>query len=257
MADWSARQYTAFEDERTRPVRDLVAALPADAGGPLIDIGCGPANSTEVLVARFPGLPATGLDSSKSMLDAARARLPHVRFELGDIASWKPDQPYGVVLANAVLQWLDRHEELLPRLISYLRPGGSLAVQMPDNMDEPAYRAMRGVAADPAWSERLASAGGFRGGMTNAEGYYRILKPHCARVDVWRTTYHHVMLEGAAGVVEWFKGSGLRPYLNALDAGQQTEFLARYRDEVAGMYPALPDGSVLLPFPRLFLVATR
>ena len=257
MADWSARQYTAFEDERTRPVRDLVAAIPGHAGGPLIDIGCGPGNSTEVLAARFPDQPITGLDSSHDMLAAARQRLPAAKFEHGDIGGWTPVDRHGVILGNAVLQWLDEHHTLMPRLVSFLEHGGSLAVQMPDNLDEPAYRAMRTVAADPAWADTLAKSGGFRGSMANHDGYYRILKPHCTRVDVWRTTYHHVMQDGAAGVVEWFKGSGLRPYLNALDAPQQAAFLTQYRDEIARLYPAQPDGSVLLPFPRLFMVALR
>lgn len=254
---WSPAQYTQFEDDRTRPVRDLVAAIPADAPARAVDLGCGPANSTEVLAARFPQAEVSGLDSSPEMVEAARRRMPAHRFEVADVAAWSEPGRYDVILSNAVLQWLPDHERLLPRLAASLAPGGSLAVQMPDNVEEPAYRVMRDVADAPAWRQVLAEAGGKRGQMLTAEGYYTLLKDVCRRVDVWRTTYFHVLAGGADAVVEWFKGSGLRPYLAPLDAGQQAAFLSKYREGVARAYPALPDGSVLLPFPRLFLVATR
>ena len=128
---------------------------------------------------------------------------------------------------------------------------------MPDNLDEPAYQVMRAVADAPEWREKLARAGGQRGEMSTPEGYYRMLRPHCRRVDVWRTTYFHVLAGGADAVVEWFKGSGLRPYVAPLDPAEQAEFLRRYREGVARAYPPQPDGAVLLPFPRLFMVATR
>lgn len=252
---WSPAQYTQFEDDRTRPVRDLVAALPGAAPVRAIDLGCGPGNSTEVLAARFPGAEVTGLDGSPEMVAAARLRMPGHRFEVADIAEWVTPERYGVILSNAVLQWLPDHERLFPRLLRHLAPGGSLAVQMPENTEEPAYLVMREVAAMPAWRERVAQAGGQRAEMLPADAYYRLLKARCRRVDMWRTTYFHV-LAGADAVVEWFKGSGLRPYLAALDEGQRAAFLAAYREGVARAYPALPDGSVLLPFPRLFLVAT-
>lgn len=253
---WSPGLYAQFEDDRTRPVRDLVAAIPGAGAARAIDLGCGPGNSTEVLAARFPGAAITGLDSSAEMVEAARRRLPHLRFELGDIAGWSDPAGQDVILSNAALHWLDDHEALLPRLVAQLNQGGSLAVQMPDNLDEPAYRIMRDVADRPAWRERLALAGGKRGQMASAEAYYRMLKPHCRRVDVWRTMYVHV-LAGADAIVAWFQGSGLRPYLAALDAGQQTEFLHRFREGIEAAYPTLADGTALLPFPRLFFVASR
>ena len=255
--DWSAKQYTAFEDERTRPVRDLLAAVPDQAAPSAVDLGCGPGNSTELLVRRFPDAEVTGLDSSPDMIAAARARLPQLRFEVADISAWDAAGPFGAILANAVLQWLPGHAALLPRLAAKLAPGGSLAVQMPDNLDEPAHRLMREVAADGPWAGKLAHAAGVREAMGTPDWYYGVLRPHCARVDVWRTTYHHPLSGGAEAVVEWFKGSGLRPFLQPLDAGERAGFLAEYRGRIARAYPALPDGSVLLPFPRLFLVATR
>jgi trans-aconitate 2-methyltransferase len=146
---------------------------------------------------------------------------------------------------------------LLPRLAARLAPGGSLAVQMPDNLDEPAHRLMRQAAADGPWAAKPAGAAGMRTGMGTPDWYYGVLRPHYSRVDVWRTTYHHVLPGGADAVVEWFKGSGLRPFLAPLDEAERAEYLRRYRAGVADAHPALPDGAVLLPFPRLFIVATR
>ena len=253
---WSPDQYTQFEDDRTRPVHDLAAAIPTRDPARAIDLGCGPGNSTEVLAARFPQAEVTGLDSSPEMIEAARARLPALRFDLADIRAWNDPGPYDVILSNAALQWLPDHDALLPALVSRLAGGGSFAAQMPDNLDEPAYRMMRAVADLPAWRDKLAQAGGQRPEMATADGYYRILRPHCRRVDMWKTTYFHV-LASADAVVDWFRGSGLRPYLAPLDDADRAEFLRRYREGVAEAYPAQPDGAVLLPFPRLFLVGTR
>jgi trans-aconitate 2-methyltransferase len=254
---WSPKQYLAFEDERTRPVRDLMAAIPDTTARWVIDIGCGPGNSTEVLAARFPGAAVTGLDSSSAMIDAARLRLPQFQFAVADIATWEAPGPFDAILANAVLQWLPDHATLLPHLIGALAPGGSLAVQMPDNLDEPSHRLMRDVAAEGPWAGTLADAAGARTAMGSADWFYRLLRPLCARVDVWRTTYHHALPGGPGAVVEWFKGSGLRPFLAPLTADEQAAYLADYTARIALAYPAMADDTVLLPFPRLFIVATR
>jgi trans-aconitate 2-methyltransferase len=255
QADWQAKQYTLFENERTRPVRDLLAAVPTDGARLAVDIGCGPGNSTEVLAARLPGATVSGIDSSADMIAAARQRLPQLSFEIGDIATWQARGPYDVILANAVLQWVPDHERVFPALVEKLAAGGSLAVQMPDNLDEPAHRLMREVAGDGPWAHKLK--GVERTMRLGAIWYYALLKPLCERVDVWRTVYHHPLAGGADAVVEWFKGSALRPFLAALDDAERAAFLQRYRDEIANAYPALADGTVLLPFPRLFIVATR
>jgi trans-aconitate 2-methyltransferase len=161
-----------------------------------------------------------------------------------------------VIVANAVLHWVPAHAVLLPRLVDALSAGGSLAVQMPDNLAESSHVLMKQVANDGPWAAKLAAAQGERSEVAPADWYYSLLRPQCARVDVWRTTYHHP-LAGIDAVVEWFKGSGLRPFLLPLDPEEGTEFLRRYRAALARAYPIQPDGSVLLPFPRLFFVATR
>ncbi|WP_394789971.1 trans-aconitate 2-methyltransferase [Rhodoferax sp.] len=252
---WSAKQYSTFEQERTRPVRDLVAAIPARNVRVAIDLGCGPGNSTEVLASRFPQATVTGLDSSEDMLAAARQRLPGTGFELADIGNWQPAQAYDVILANASLQWLPDHATLYPQLVQQLSPGGSLAVQTPDNLEEPAHRLARQVAADGPWAGKIAAVK--HPARHSANFYYQLLQPHCTAVDVWRTTYFHPLAGGPAAVVEWFKGSALRPYLAPLDADEKAAFLQRYLAAVTEAYPALVNGTVLLPFPRLFIVASR
>jgi trans-aconitate 2-methyltransferase len=254
---WSANQYVAFEDERTRPVRDLVAAIPNQMIRTAVDIGCGPGNSTEVLLGRYPGASITGMDSSDDMIEAARKRLPDVQFALADISAWNDPGPYDVILANAVLQWVPDHASLFPALVQKLTPGGTLAVQMPDNLEEPAHRLMRETAANGPWAGKLAAASNARAARASTHWYYELLRPHCSRVDVWLTVYHHPLAGGAKAVVEWFKGSGLRPFLQPLDDAERAAYLEQYEAEIARAYPALPDGSVLLPFPRLFVVATR
>ncbi|SCX46303.1 trans-aconitate 2-methyltransferase [Variovorax sp. EL159] len=252
--DWSAKQYTAFENERTRPVRDLVAAIPSKNVRRAVDLGCGPGNSTDVLAQRFPDAAVTGMDSSEDMVMAARKRLPRIGFEVSDIESWNPPQTFDVILANASLQWLPDHASLYPRLASKLTAGGSLAIQTPDNLEEPAHKLAREVAASSRWAAKIGDVK--HPARHSAAYYYALLRPHVAQVDVWRTTYFHP-LAGAAAVVEWFKGSALLPYLARLDANDKAAFIEQYKGEIAKAYPALDDGTVLLPFPRLFIVAVR
>jgi trans-aconitate 2-methyltransferase len=255
---WSANQYVIFEDERTRPVRDLLSALPpAMEARSAIDLGCGPGNSTELLAARFPHAAVRGIDSSPDMIATARRRLPQVQFAISGIEEWNDVGPFDVILANAVLHWIPDHSTLLPALVARLASGGGLAVQMPDNLDAPTHRLMREVAADGPWAPLLAEAAATRTSLGSAHWYYELLRPLCSRVDVWRTTYHHPLSGGAAAIVEWFKGSGLVPFLEPLDASLRAAYLERYTAAVARAYPTLSDGSVLLPFPRLFMVAIR
>jgi trans-aconitate 2-methyltransferase len=254
---WSAKQYVAFEDERTRPVRDLLAALPANEARSAVDLGCGPGNSTELLAQRYPGAVVSGVDSSADMIEAARKRLPHVRFETVGIEDWSAPGPFDVILANAVLQWLPNHAALLPALARRLEQGGALAIQMPDNLDGPAHQLMREIAADGPWARKLSAAATARTPLLSAESYYALLRSSCGKTDLWRTTYYHALPGGAGAIVEWFKGSGLRPFLEPLDAAEREAYIGRYQKALARVYPPLADGSVLLPFPRLFMIGIR
>ncbi len=252
---WSPEQYRKFEAERNRPIRDLIAQIANTEATRAADIGCGPGNSTEMLGRRFPMADLVGIDSSPEMIEAARKRLPTAHFAVADIADWPGRDRFDVVLANASLQWVPDHARLLPALVDRLAPGGSLAVQIPDNLDEPAHHLMREVAAAGPWADRLAGAARARDSRHGADWYFRMLRDAGADADVWRTIYHHPLAGGAAAVVEWFKGTGLRPFLDPLDEPERTAFLGRYQAALADAYPVMADGTVLLPFPRLFFVA--
>ena len=261
MTDWDAKQYLKFERERTRPARDLLAAVALDRAAHIVDLGCGPGNSTQLLVERFRDAAVMGLDTSPDMLAKARAAVPSARFEEADVTAWAADgggaQPApDLMFANAVLQWVPDHANLLPRLVSRLATGGVLAVQMPDNLDEPSHALMRRVAADVPFASKLAAAAGARTTLGSFDDFYRSLRPVSASVDLWRTTYVHP-LEGAGAIVEWLKATGLRPFLDPLDAAEKVAFLDRFRRELEHAYPRQSDGMSLLRFPRLFIVATR
>jgi trans-aconitate 2-methyltransferase len=254
--DWSARQYLKFEDERTRPPRDLLAQVPLQSARRVIDLGCGPGNSTELLIERYPDAEVVGLDSSPDMLRQARERLPRAVFMQADLKSWTPHEPTDLLFANAVFQWVPDHNAVLPRLLEALPKGGVLALQMPDNTDEPALALMREVASTGPWAVTLATANAARDDLASVGAFYDLLRPLCAHIDIWHIVYNHVMA-GPEAIVEWFKGSALRPFLSALDGDMQAEYLAAYRAEIARAYPPRFGGRVLLRFPRLFVVATR
>ena len=254
--DWSATQYLKFEDERTRPPRDLLAQVPLESAKRVVDLGCGPGNSTELLVKRFPEADVIGIDSSPDMVQQARERLPRCRFIEGDISTWMPEQATDLLFGNAVFQWVAEHPKVLARLLQSLPSGGVLAVQMPDNTKEPALMLMEKVAASGPWAAAIAQAKGARHDLPRPEDYYDLLRPLCSGIDVWHTHYNHI-IDNHEGVVEWFKGAAMRPFLAPLNARMRETFLMNYTEEIKLAYPACLDGKVMLKFPRLFILAVR
>lgn len=254
--DWNPDLYRRFEDERTRPARELLARVPLTAPERVYDLGCGPGNSTELLVERFPGAVVVGTDNSEPMLVSARKRLPGCRFELSDIATWQPQAPADLIYSNAALQWVGGHEALIPRLLAALAPGGVLAIQMPDNREEPTHRSMREVAAMAPWSARIGEAAKVRTRILALGDYYDLLAPVSTEVDVWRTAYQHPM-DSPAKIVEWVSGTGLKPFVDPLPEAERQGFLAEYEARIAKAYPPRADGKLLLAFPRMFIVARR
>ncbi len=253
---WSASQYTKFENERNRPITDLLNHVSSIGINKAIDIGCGPGNSTALLKAQFPGAEVSGIDSSADMIAAAKKRLPETQFDTVDITQWQDAKTYDLIFANASLQWVPDHVNLFPKLIQKLKKGGFLAVQMPDNFEEPTHRLMRTVAGEDQWKDKLFDATK-RVAREGADWYYANLRDKVTSIDIWRTTYFHPLKGGAKAIVEWLKGTGLRPYLDALNENERVLFLSRYEEELSKAYHIFDDGTVLLPFPRFFMVAVK
>jgi trans-aconitate 2-methyltransferase len=256
MTVWSPTQYLKFEDERTRPARDLLAQVPLADVERFVDIGCGPGNSTEIIAERFPDAEAIGVDSSPEMLVAARKRLPKASFVEADIAAWSPPAGTDLLYGNAIFQWVKGHLGVIERLLSGLSSGGVVALQVPDNFQEPSHMLMKEAARAGSWAAKVAPAEGMRDVIPSPDDYYNRMKPMAARVDIWRTVYHHP-LDGTGAIVEMLRSTGLRPFLELLDDAEKPKFVAAYEERLAKAYPPLVDGKVLLRFPRLFVVAVR
>ena len=256
MVNWDTELYLQFERERTRAARDLLAHIPTLAPGAIFDLGCGPGNSTQLLVASYPQAKTFGVDVSPQMLSVAQRRVPEATFLQDDIATWRPEKPVDLIFANASLHFLSDHQARLLELVGDLAPGGVLAVQMPNNIHEISHALMRMVAADGPWSERLLPIAKTQALVGAVDEYYELLCGTCDELDIWQTTYVHP-LESVDDIVKWFEGSGLRPFLDALDAPGKEAFLKRYRQELDQAYPRQSDQKVLLRYPRLFLIARR
>jgi trans-aconitate 2-methyltransferase len=244
-----------FADARTLPAVDLLSRIELAAPQRVVDLGCGPGNSAALLKQRWPAAAVTGLDSSVNLLDAARRDHPGIDFAEGDIAAWAPTEPYDVVFANASLQWVGGHDALLPRLFDQVAPGGVLAVQMPRNHDFATHALMRQVAAESAWRGRLGDARD-PSPVQPPEFYYDCLAPRSAGFTIWETNYIQVM-DGVEAIIAWLHGTGLRPFLARLADDERPVFLKRYAALLADAYPAQADGKILLPYPRLFFIASK
>lgn len=253
---WSPGQYVKFEDERTRPARDLLAQVPLDRVTRGTDLGCGPGNSTELLIERFGSEGISGLDGDENMIEAARKRLPQTSFVQVDLSTWLPAEPQDLLFANAAFQWLPNHLDIFDRLMDHLTPGGVLAVQMPDNLDEPSHLLMEESAHARPWRAAFSGKSVHRSALPAPSAYYQRLKPKASRIDIWHTVYNHPM-DGAQGIVEWMKGSGLRAYLDRVPPEHREAFLADYTARIVQAYPEMADGKVLFRFPRMFTIVVK
>ena len=249
---WNATQYLKFNEVRTRPCRDLVNRIELDAVRRAIDLGCGPGNSAKVIADRWPQADITGLDSSPEMIATARKEQPQRHWLQADIPEWAATESdrFDIVFSNAALQWVPDHAVLFPKLLE--RASGALAIQMPGNIDAPAHQLMRDLASAPRWQ----SLQRIRQWHTHEPGYYYdLLSPVAAILDLWQTEYVHV-LENAEAVVEWYRGTGLRPYLHALESDdERRRFTSEYLEGIRQRYAPQRDGRVLFPFRRTFLIA--
>ena len=260
--NWDPQQYLKFEGERLRPAVDLLARIPLAAPGTIVDLGCGAGNVTRLLGERWPDARIVGVDSAAAMLAKARATTrddPRYTFVEADLAAWAPATPVDLVYSNAALHWLPEHAALFARVIAMVAPGGALAVQMPDNFRAPSHTTIAEHARSARWRDQLGALVRDEP-VAHVADYFRWLSPHAARLDLWTTEYLQVLPATTSGehpVATWTKGTWLTPFLAALDADEQREFLAPYNARQAVAYPPLPDGRVLFPFRRLFIVANR
>ena len=254
---WDPLQYRRFERERDRAALDLLARLPDDLSPAEVwDLGCGAGQHAEWLKRRWLGARVHGLDSSDAMLEQARARKVEVDWRRGDIAGWTASGTTDLIWANASLHWLPDHEGLLRRLTGALAPGGVVAVQMPKAHETRHHSLMREAAGEGPWAEALANVATVAP-LLAPEAYYSVLAEDCGAVDIWSTTYLQA-LDGADAVLEWMKGTALRPYLAALpDPVMRAAYLDALGERLSAAFPRRPDGVTLMPFPRLFLVARK
>ncbi|MER5771573.1 trans-aconitate 2-methyltransferase [Streptomyces sp. NPDC001985] len=263
---WDPRQYLRHAGHRTRPFLDLLARVPApprgeDGGGPRIaDLGCGAGNVTALLAERWPTAVITGFDNSPEML--ARAGKEHagptpgggsLGFRTADAAHWTPDEPYGLIVSNALFHWVPGHADSFDRWIGALAPGGTFAFQVPGNFAAPSHTLLTEVCASPRWRDRLGGDQGRSHTLDPAEYLRRLTGPGRV-VDVWETTYLQ-LLTGDDPVLDWVKGTSLRPVLTALDGDPAalSAFLEEYGALLRAAYPAGPHGTVY-PFRRIFAV---
>jgi trans-aconitate 2-methyltransferase len=254
---WDPAQYLKYADERGRPFVDLLARVAADEPGVVVDAGCGPGNLTATLRERWPGARVLGVDSSADMVEAAvrdHGRDERVTFERADLRDWPLPADTDVVICNATLQWVPDHEHVLARWAASLRPGGWIAMQVPGNFDAPSHRSIAEVRSRPRWRQRLGSLEA-RASVAEPEAYLALLAAHRFRADVWETTYLHV-LPGKDAVLEWLRGTGLRPVLDTLDDAERADFEAELAELLRTAYPRQPYGTVL-PFRRIFAVGQK
>lgn len=252
---WSPNQYLRFADHRARPGLELLARVPDVDPAAVFDLGSGTGNLTKVMSERWPGARVVGIDSSKEMIEASSSRYPDIPFGNEPIETWTPDEPVDVIFSNATLHWLDHHGRLLPRLFDFLRPGGVLAVQMPNNWNAPTHKIPEAVLAEPRWSDEQRHLM-ISDRLDEPADYRRYLIDDAETFDMWQTTYFQEMT-GPDPVWEWTTGSVLRPVIQALEPEELADFESAVKAEYRRAYPPDHTGTVLLPFSRFFLVAKR
>jgi trans-aconitate 2-methyltransferase len=253
---WNPDQYQRFSEHRARPFFDLIARIDASQVRRLADLGCGPGNLTAALAERWPEALVRGVDNSPEMLEKAKA-LGHTNlgFELADLSTWQPREPLDLIVSNAALHWVPDHETLIPRLASLLGPDGRLAVQMPNNFDQASHTIIHQICSSQRWDNQLAHLDSALRHAKPLEWYITELSGLGFLVDAWETNYQHI-LPGENAVLEWVKGTALRPMLAVLEPEDQNEFLEECRTQLLEAYPAQSFGT-LLPFKRVFFVARK
>ena len=252
---WQSARYMQFAGERTRPAAELASRIPLEQAVEIADLGCGPGNSTAVLRERYPGARLTGIDTAPDMLSKARASGLDAEWVEADAATWTPERPLDILFSNALFQWIDGHAALFPRLMGLVKPGGVVAIQMPQNFAAPSHVLLRETARNDRFRATLEPL--LRTDpVGTAEDYTGLLEPHARSLDIWETTYVQ-RLTGDDPVLDWVRGTALVPILGALEPDDAADFAAIYGARLRQAYPKRANGVTLFPFKRVFMVATR
>ncbi|MHB1154346.1 MAG: methyltransferase domain-containing protein [Eubacteriales bacterium] len=257
MTDWNAKQYLLFKNQRTQPAADLLSRINIENPRKIIDVGCGPGNSTIILKEKFPNAFISGIDNSENMIAAAKEKYPDLDFFVCDANTGLSGlgSEYELVFSNACIQWLPDHHKLLREMMKLLKKGGILAVQIPINQREPIHKIICEVSGRDQWAAYFSNAQYFYR-LAESE-YFDILAEISTEFSAWTTTYYH-QLKSHNDIMEWYRSTGLRPYLNALPGGQEkSEFEQNVFSEVVKQYPAQKNGSIIFPFPRFFFTAIK
>ena len=256
MSDWDSEQYLKFAAERTQPAIDLARRITATSPARILDLGCGPGNSTAVLKKYFPAAEILGVDNSPTMIERAKQDYPELSFQLFDAedsftalgAQWD------IIFSNACLQWVPDHPTLLPRLLEALADGGELAVQIPLQNKAPVLALLRRKATSEQWVSFFPETRKIH--ILDELGYCELLQSHAGKFAMWESDYFHI-LESPQAVLQWYRGTGLRPYLNMLPPEKHSEFEQEILAGIESLFPRLHDGSVVFKFPRLFFIAEK
>jgi trans-aconitate 2-methyltransferase len=254
--DWNPELYLKFKNERTQPSIDLTFRINIENPENIVDVGCGPGNSTQILVQRWPDSQITGIDNSPGMIEKARSDYPNQKWVLSGAYEFNPDYQFDIVFSNATIQWIPNHETLIPKLLSLVKKNGALAVQLPQFRNMPVGIAIENIADNEKWKELML---GCKDLYTFHEYgyYYELLQKHVNKIDLWETSYFHI-LDSHYSILEWIRSAGVKPYLDRLESeNDKKTFENELMVEIKKLYPGQDDKKVIFPFKRLFFIAYK
>ena len=255
MPTWNPTQYEKFLKDRTQPAIDLANRLEAFTPNSILDLGCGPGNSTKVLKQKFPHARIIGADNSVEMLKKARGLYPDIEFinldANGDLC--EVNEKFDIIFSNACIQWLPNHRELLPKLMTVLNSSGILAVQIPMQAEHPVHIMINELINTDKWKSKVAPR---QYNNLNTTEYYDVLSDVSSDFEIWETTYCHRM-PSYESIIEWYKGTGLRPYLEQLNESDADDFTNDVYVKLKQQYKMQKNGEILFRFPRLFFIARK
>lgn len=256
MSDWNPQNYLKFKKERTQPSIDLLNRITFDGPKNIIDIGCGPGNSTAVLKGRYPDANIIGADFSPNMIEKAKKDYPDIDFILFDATKDfdKLTGNFDIVFSNACIQWVPNHNVLLKNMMGVLNPGGVLAVQVPNQAEMPINHIVENIVKSDKWKDKFCNKRNFYN--LAEEEYFNLISDISSDFSIWKTVYFH-RLPSQESIIEWYRATGLRPYLEKLDDADKNELEQDILEKLKEEYPTQGNGEVIFRFSRLFFTAIK